>query len=86
MDRPELVHVVALIGARASVHKGELAGDEQGGLVVRDGEGTSKDGASLTVLLVAVAEEEGVRSRIAVCQSTRLSDEAARKSRAALYA
>ena len=86
MDGAELVHVVALIRARASVHKGELAGDEQGGLVVRDGEGTGKDGAGLTVLLVAVAEEEGVRSRIAVRQGARLPDEAARKSRAALHA
>ena len=60
MDRSQLVHVVALVRARTGVHEGEHAGDKQGRLVVRNCERTGKNGARLTVLPVAVAEEQGV--------------------------
>ena len=70
----EFVHVVALVAARACIHEGEQACDEERGLVVGDGEGTCEDGARLAVLLLTVAEEEAVRSRIAMAERARLTD------------
>ena len=54
--------------------------------MVRHGEGPSEDRTGLAILLVAVAEEERVRGRIAVSERTRLPDEAAGERRATLHA
>ncbi len=82
MNGSELIHVVALVGARAGIHKREHAGDEQRRAVVGHGERTCKDGTSLAVGFLTVAEEQRVRCRISVLELACLSHEAARQRRA----
>lgn len=53
---------------------------------MRHGEGPCEDRTGLAILLVAVAEEERVRSGIAVSERTRLPDEAAGERRTTLHA
>ena len=79
MNGPQLVHVVALVGTRTGIHEREHARNEQRRLVVRHGERTGKDGTRLTVLALAIAEEQGVRSRIVVPQLAGLPHKAARQ-------
>ena len=77
MDGPELVHVVALVRSAAGVHEREHARDQQGGLVMRHGEGPGEDGAGLSVLSLTVAEEERVGGGIPVPELACLAHEAA---------
>ena len=77
VDGAELVHMVALVGTGPGVHKREHPRDEQRRFVVRHGEGPCEDGAGLAVLAVAVAEEQGVGSRVAVRKRAGLAHEAA---------
>lgn len=77
MDGPELVHVVALVRAAAGVHEREHARNQQGGLMMRHGEGPGEDGAGLSVLSLAVAEEERVGGGIPVPELAGLAHEAA---------
>ena len=58
MDGPQLVHMVALVGAGAGVHKGEHTCYEEGALMVRDCERSGKDGAGLSVFPLAITEEQ----------------------------
>ena len=78
MDRPQLVHVVGLVGAAARVHEREVTRDEEGGLVVRHRERTGKDGAGLAVLPLTVGEEQGIRGAVAMPEMARLAHEAPR--------
>jgi len=77
MDGPQLVHVVTLVGAASGVHEREHAGNEEGALVVGDGERAGENGAGLAVFPLAVGEEEAVRCGVAVPQGAALSHEAA---------
>ena len=79
VDRSQLVHVVGLVGTAAGVHEGEMARDEQGGLVVRHREGPREDRAGLAVLALAVGEEQGVGRAVAVAEMAGLADETARE-------
>ena len=76
MDRTELVHVVALVGAGTGIHEGKHSRYQKRGLVVRDSIGTRENGAGFTVFPVAVAEEQGIRCRISVSDMAGLAYEA----------
>ena len=77
--------MVGLVGSAAGVHEGEHAGNQQGGLVVRDRERPRKDGAGLSVLPLAVGEKEGIRSAVAVAETAALADKAARHRRVVFH-
>ena len=85
MDGPQLVHVVALVGAASGVHEGEHAGDKKGALVVGNGERAGKDCAGLAVFPVAVGEEERIRCAVAVPQMAALPHEATRDGGVVLH-
>ena len=64
VDGPELVHVVALIGSAAGIEKRKQTGNQQRGLVMRDGVWTGKYRTCLTVKTAAVCEKYRVLRRI----------------------
>ena len=82
VDRPELVHVVALVGAAAGVEEGEQARDQEGGFVVRDGVRPGEDGAGLAVEAAAIGEEDGILGGVLLGQHAALADEAMGDDRA----
>ncbi len=57
MDRTELVHMIALVGAAAGVEEGKQPGNKQRGFVMRHGVGTGKYRAGLAVETAAVSKE-----------------------------
>ena len=73
----ELVHVIALVRARTGIHKREHTGNEQRRLVVRHSERSGKDSTRLTILSLAVAEEQRIAGRIVMPQLTGLPHETA---------
>ena len=60
MDRAQFIHMVALIGAGSGIHEREHSGYKQGGFMMGDGKRACEYGACLTVLALAVAEEQRV--------------------------
>ena len=85
VDGAQLVHVVALVGAGTGVHEGEFAGNKQGTLVVGHRERTGKNGAGLTVLSLAIAEEEGIGGAVGMAQGATLPHKTARKGGIVFY-
>ena len=85
MDGAQLVHVVTLVGAGTGVHEGEFAGNKQGTLVVGHRERAGKNGAGLTVLSLAIAEEEGIGGAVGMAQGAALPHKAARKGGIVFY-
>ena len=85
MHRPQLVHMVALVGTGTGVHKREHTGNQQGGFVVSDCEWTGENCASLPVLSLAVAEKEGIGCGIIMSQMTGLSHKTAGESDSVLH-
>ena len=73
--RPQLIHMVALVGTGACIHKGEHSGDQQSGLVMSHRVRSGEYRACLTVLSLAVAEKERIRSGISMTETAGLSDE-----------
>ena len=63
MIRPQLVHMVRLIAAAAGIVEAEHAGDQQRGLVMRDGVGAGQHTAGLAVKPLAVGEEQAILRR-----------------------
>ncbi len=84
MDRAKFVHVVALVRARSGIHEREHARNEQGALVVSHRERSCKDGASLAVLALAVAEKQRVGGRICVAHLAALPHKASLHHRTVL--
>ena len=60
MNRPELVHVITLVGPRTGIHKRKHTGYQQGGLMMRNRVRTGKKRTSLTVFALAITEKQGL--------------------------
>lgn len=82
----EFVHVVALVGTGTGIHKGEHAGYEQSGFMMRHRIRSCKNGTGFTVFALAVAEEQGIRSRVVMPQLTGLPHETTGKHGAVVHA
>ncbi len=74
VDRPQLVHVIRLVGATAGVVETEQPGDQQGALVVSDRVGAGKHAAGFSVKCLAVGEEQAAFGRELTTDLRPLSD------------
>ena len=75
MDRPQLIHVVALIGSRTCIHKREHSGNQQSRFMMCHGERTCENSTCFTVLSLAITKKQRIGSGIIMSQFTGLPDE-----------
>jgi hypothetical protein len=85
MDRPELVHVIALVGAAPGVEEGNAGGDQERRSVMRYRVWTREQRDDFAVVPFAIGEEGAVLGGEPPAQSHALADEAALQRRPAVH-
>ncbi|MPM27099.1 hypothetical protein SDC9_73604 [bioreactor metagenome] len=86
MNGPQFIHVVALIGSGAGVHKRKHTGYQQRGFMMGYRIRPGKKGTSFAILSLAIAEKERIGSGISMIEVARLPDKAPRDNTSAIDA